>query len=328
MEELMRKAKTLLSLIFLSLGTALSLPAAAGYPEKPVRLIVPFPAGGPTDAMARVVAQKLSINVGQQFIVDNIGGAGGAIAAQSAARAAPDGYTLFFGTTGTLAINPALYSKLAYNPQKDFLPISLVANSANMLLVHPSVPAASVKELVANARANPGKLTFGSAGNGSSNHLSGELLKTMAGIDMVHVPYKGTAPAMNDLLGGRLSMMFDTVITGMQHVKNGKLRALGVTSPTRSSVAPDLPTISEAGVPGFEVTIWFGILAPAETPKDIVATLQREIAKAVQSPDIKEKFASMGAEAVGSNGEQFALTIRNDLVKWAKVVKDSGARID
>lgn len=317
--------------IWCAVGLALAAVAPsgfAGYPEKPIRLIVPFPAGGPTDAMARLVSQKAAEAMGQQLIVDNIGGAGGVIAAEAAARAAPDGYTLFFGTTGTIAINPALYTKVRYSPEKDFAPITLVAKSANILLVPPALPVRSVRELIQYAKANPGRLSFGSAGNGSSNHLSGELLKTMAGIDMMHIPYKGTAAAMSDLLGGRISLMFDTIITGMQQVKAGKLRALGVTSPQRSDAAPDVPTIGEAGVPGFDVTIWFGVLVPAAVPRELVARLYGDIAKAVQTPDTKAKFAALGAEVAGSSPEQFAQQIRADIAKWAKVVKDSGARID
>lgn len=322
-----------LKVVLLSLSATLSVippsgAAAEAYPTKPVRLVVPFPAGGPTDGMARIIGQKLTEKWGQQVVVDNRGGAGGAIAAENAAKSAPDGYTLFFGTTGTQTINPSLYSKLSYDPVKDFAPISVVATTANMLVVHPSLPVKSVKELIEYAKANPGKLSFGSAGNGSSNHLSGELFKTMAGVDMVHVPYKGGAAALTDLLGGLLSLMFDVISTAMPHVRTGKIRALGVTSPKRSAIAPDLPTIAESGLPGFEVVIWYGVLAPAGTPNAIVSKINSDLVTILQAPDAKERLASLGAEPAGTTPTEFAELMKTDTAKWSKVVKASGARVD
>jgi len=323
----MKPARYASALAAAALLASAAIPARAAFPEKPIRLIVPFPAGGPTDAMARLMSQKAAPVLGQQIVVDNIGGAGGVIAAETAARAPADGYTLFFATTGTIAINPTLYANARYAPEKDFMPVTLVATSANVLLVHPSVPAHNVRELIRFAKANPGKLMFGSAGNGSSNHLSGELLKSMTGIDIVHVPYKGTAAATTDLLSGRLPMMFDTIITGMPHVAAGKLRALGVTGTARSEAAPGVPTIAESGIPGFDVTIWFGVVAPAGV-KEPVSRLNQDIVKAVSTPDTRARFAALGADVSASTPEQFGQRMRADIAKWSKVVKESGARID
>ena len=303
-------------------------PALAEYPEKPVHLVVPFPAGGATDLMARSLGQKLGERLGKPIVVDNRGGAGGTIAAEAVASAPPDGYTLFFATMGTLAINPSLYSKLRYDPVKDFAPISLTHSTANMLVVHPSVGATNVKELIALAKAKPGTLTFASAGNGSSSHLSGEMFKSIAGIDITHVPYKGTGPAMADLLTGRVSMMIDTISAHIENVNAGKVRALGVTSAKRSPAAPNVPTLAESGLTGFDVSIWLGVLAPAATPKDIVARLNAEIAKVMADPGMKKQLASQGIEPMSSTPEAFAATIKTDMAKWGKVVKASGATID
>ena len=309
------------------LGTS-GLAVAQSYPERPVKLVVPFPPGGPTDGMARIIGQKLAEKWGHPVIIENRGGAGGGIAAESVAKSAPDGYTLFFGTTGTQTINPSLYAKLAYDPVKDFVPISLVATTANVLVVNPSLPVKTVKDLIEYARANPGKLTFGSAGNGSSNHLAGELLKSMAGIEMVHVPYKGSAPALNDLLGGQLSMMFDVLSTALPQVASGKTRAIGVTSPKRSSIAPEVPTIAESGLNGYEVVIWFGVLAPTGTPATVVNRVSADLAAILKTPEMQERLAKIGAEPAGTTPEQFAAIMRADTAKWSKVVKASGARVD
>lgn len=325
MRQFSRMLGTAMVAVGLTYGT---VSAAGGYPERPIRMVVPFPAGGPTDGMARLVGQKLTESLGQQVVIDNRGGAGGAIAAELVAKSNPDGYTLLFGTTGTQAINPSLYKRLGYQPEVDFVPVTMVATTANVLLVNPELKVGSVKELIALARAKPGQLTYGSAGNGSSNHLSGELFKALAGIDVVHIPYKGSAAATTDLLGGRLSFMFDTLGSGMPNVQAGKLKALAVTAPQRSSAAPDLPTLSEAGVPGYDLTIWMGILAPAGTSKEIVARLQGETAKALHGSDLVERLHGMGADPVGNTPEAFAAQIKADTVKWGRIVKESGAQID
>ena len=301
---------------------------AQSYPDKAVKLIIPFPPGGPTDGMARLVGQKLAETWKQAVIIDNRGGAGGSIAAEAAAKSPSDGYTLFFATTGTQAINPSLYEKLAYDPIKDFSPISLVATTANILVVNPSLPVRSVRELIAYAKANPGTLTFGSAGNGSSNHLSGELFKSMAGVSMTHAPYKGSAAALNDLLGGQISMMWDVLSTAMPHANAGKTRPLGVTSLQRSTIAPDVPTIAESGLLGYEVTLWFGILAPSLTPKAIVDKINADLKVILSTPDMKERLAKLGAEPAYTTPEQFAALEKSDIAKWGKVVKASGAKVD
>ena len=314
-----------------SLGlSALGLPArAAGYPDKPIRLVVPFPAGGATDLMARTMGQKLAERLGQAVIIDNRAGAGGGIGAEAVATAAPDGYTLLFATMGSLTINPSLYKNLRYDPAKSFEPITLTHNTSNLLVVHPDVPAKSVSDLIELARKNPGGLTFASAGNGTTSHLSGELLKSLAGVDMVHVPYKGSAPAMTDFLGGRISMMFDTTSNFVEHVKSGRLRALGVTGPRRSAAMPGVPSISETpGLANYDMTLWLGVLAPAGTPKDIIARLQRDIAAVMSTPEMSKQMAEAGIEARTSTPHEFSALIRSDMAKWAGVVKRSGMQLE
>ena len=310
---------------------ALSLAAASAhaqvYPDKPVRMIVPFAAGGILDIVARAVGERLNGPLGQPVVVDNRSGAGGAIGAEITARAAPDGYTLLTGHIGTHAINPSLYPKLAYDPVRDFAPITLVAMFPLGLFVHPSVPAQSVSELVALARAKPGQLNFASAGSGGPTHMAGEMLKAMARIDIVHVPYKGNAAALNDLLGGRVQMFFSNLLTAMPHVRSGRLRALAVSTAKRSPQVPELPTMAEAGVPGYEMTNWIGMLAPAATPRAIVLRLNRDIAAILGAPDMKERFRAQGLDLVSSTPEEFAAFIRSELAKWRKVVKESGARV-
>ena len=314
------------------LAAAVAAPASSAetsaYPRQPVTLVVPFPAGGPTDAMARVLAQKLGDRLGQQVIVDNRGGAGGGIAAEAVAKARPDGYTLFFGTTGTLAINPSLYSKLRYDPVKDFAPVSLMATTMNVLVVHPQVPARNLSELIQLAKTKPGEVSYGSAGNGSSNHLSGELFRVSAGIPLNHVPYKGSAPALVDLLGGRITMMFDTVAQQAPNVTTGKVRALVVTGPKRSPLLPDVPTAQEAGLKDFDVTIWFGVLAPAGTPAAIVERLNREVVATMSTDEMKKRMQADGAEARPTTPAEFAALISQDIAKWRPVVKASGATLD
>ncbi|WP_234814936.1 Bug family tripartite tricarboxylate transporter substrate binding protein [Noviherbaspirillum denitrificans] len=300
----------------------------AAYPEKPVILIVPFPAGGPTDVLARLVGQQISQAFNQPVIVENRGGAGGTIATSAAAQSAPDGYTLFLATTGTMAINPSLYRSFRVDPMKAFEPIGSIASTNNVLVVPANSPVSNLKDLIGLARSKPGVLTFGSAGNGSSSHISGELLKTMAGINVVHVPYKGAAPAFTDLLGGQLSMMFDTVSSQVQYLGAGKVKALGVTGRKRSEALPNVPTIEEAGVPGFEVQIWFGLAAPRGTPDDVVKKLNQQLQKIISAPETKAKFASIGVDPLPGNPADFAAMIQKDTAKWSKVVKESGATID
>ncbi len=301
---------------------------AASYPAKPIRLVVPFPAGGTTDILARAVAQKLSEAWGQQVIVDNRPGAGGNIGSDLVAKSAPDGYTLLMGTVGTHAINPSLYAKMPYDHVKDFAPVILVAGVPNVLVVNPSLPVHSVQELIAYAKANPGKLNFASSGNGTSIHLSGELFKTMTGVQMTHIPYKGSAPALTDLVGGQVELMFDNLPSSLPFIKAGRLRALAVTSGTRAAALPDLPTLAESGLAGFEASSWFGVLAPAGTPRDIVAKLNGAIATWLASPEAREKLSSQGAIAAGGTPDAFARHIAAETVKWAKVVKASGAHVD
>jgi len=301
---------------------------AENYPSKPIKMIVPFSVGGTTDILARIIGQELTKAWGQQVIIDNRPGAGGNIGADLVAKSAPDGYTLVMGTVGTHAINASLYKKMPYDTVKDFAPITLVAAVPNVLVVHPAVPAKSVKELIEYAKANPGKLSFASSGNGTSVHLSGELFKAMAGVSMTHIPYKGSAPAIIDLMGGQVQLMFDNMPTALPHVKAGRLRALAVTSAKRSPAMPDLPTIAEAGVAGYEAESWFGVLAPAGTPSAIVTKLNGEIVRILGLPEIKERLLSQGAEPVGNSPEQFAAHITAEMAKWGNVVKASGAQVD
>ncbi|MBI3374868.1 MAG: tripartite tricarboxylate transporter substrate binding protein [Betaproteobacteria bacterium] len=315
---------------FAALLLALVAPAVAwsAYPEQPIRLIVPYPAGGAADFMARSLAQKLAERLGKPVVLDNRGGAGGTIAAEAVASAPPDGYTLLFATMGTLAINPQLYAKLRYDPVKDFAPISLTHATPRVLVVHPSVKATTVKELIALAKASPGTLTFGSAGNGSSSHLSGELFKSMAGIDITHVPYRGSGPAATDLLGGRISMIFDSIAVYKDYITIGKVRALGVTSPKRSESLPGIPSIAEAGLTGFDISNWLGVVAPARTPPEIVTRLNAEIRVVMADAELKKQLLAVGIEPLYSTPKAFAGVIRTELAKWAAVVKASGARID
>jgi tripartite-type tricarboxylate transporter receptor subunit TctC len=319
--------------LFLLGVSAFALAAIAGaqapaYPTKPIRLVVPFPAGGATDILAREVAKHLTDAWGQSVVVDNRPGAGGNIGSELVAKAAPDGYTLEMGTVGTHAINASLYSKMPYDHVKDFVPVILVAGVPNVLEVNPALPVNSVQELIAYAKANPGKLNFASSGSGTSIHLSGELFKVMAGVQMTHVPYKGSAPALQDLIGGQVQLMFDNLPPSLPQIKAGKLRALAVTSAGRAPALPDTPTVAEAGLPGFEASSWFGVLAPAGTPPEIVNKLNAEIAKWLASPGAKEKLANVGANIAGGTPEDFARHIQAETAKWAKVVKESGAKVD
>ncbi|HEX4885217.1 MAG TPA: tripartite tricarboxylate transporter substrate binding protein [Casimicrobiaceae bacterium] len=309
---------------------AIAAPAAAQatWPSKPIRVVVPFPPGGTTDILARAAAQKMTEAWGQQVVVDNRPGAGGNIGAELVAKAPADGYTMLMGTVGTHAINASLYAKMPYDHVKDFVPVVLVAGVPNVLVVHPSVPAASVQELIAYGKANPGKLNFASSGSGTSIHLAGELFKVSTGVQMQHVPYKGSAPALADLLGGQVQLMFDNLPSALPHIRAGKLRALAVTSATRAPALPDVPTVAEAGVPGFEASSWFGLLAPAGTPPDVVAKVNGELARWIATADAKEKLLAQGANAAGGTPEDFAKHIAAETAKWANVVKASGAKVD
>lgn len=312
------------ALLAVSAGAAI----AQTYPVKPVRMIVPFPAGGATDIVGRLIAQKLSETWSQQVIVDNRGGAGGTIGSDVAAKSAPDGYTILVATSSTHAIAPSLYSKLPYDPVRDFAPVTLIASATILLAVHPSVPASNVRELIALAKRQPQALSFASSGNGGISHLIGEQFKSMAGVQMLHVPYKGDTPALVDLVSGQVSLMFGTAVSFLPYVKAGRLKALAVTNPKRSPVVPDIPTVAESGLPGFEALQWFGIFAPAGTPKDIVARLNADIVKILRQPDVRERLTSLGADVVGNTPEQFAAFLKADAAKWARIVKESGAKID
>lgn len=294
---------------------------AAGYPNKTLRLVVPFPPGGGNDILARTLGQRLTEVVAQQVVVDNRGGAGGALGATIAAQANPDGYTLFLGSVGNLAQNPALKANLPYDPVRDFAPAALVATSSFMLAVNPSVPAKSVQELIALAKASPGKLTYASAGAGSSLHMAGELFKYATGTDMLHVPYKGTGPAMTDLVSGRVQLIFSTMPPVLPQVKLGKLRALGVTTLKRAAAAPDVPTIAESGVKGFNVSNWQGVLAPAKTPAVLVKKLNQDILAALKLPGMTEALAVQGLEPAGGTPEEFSALIKSEIAKYTQVVK-------
>jgi tripartite-type tricarboxylate transporter receptor subunit TctC len=298
------------------------------YPSKPIRMIVPYPSGGSTDIVSRVLAQKLGENLKQSVIVDNRPGASGNIAAEVAAKAAPDGYTLLVGVPSTQTINMSLYSKLSYDPVRDFAPITLIATTPLMLVVNLSLPVKSVRELIALAKSDPGALTFASAGSGGTTHLAGELFKSMTGIKMTHVPYKGSPPALTDLLGQRVSLTFDAIPLYLPYVKAGKLKALAVTSAKRSRLVADLPTIAEAGIPGYEMTMWASVVVPAGTPLSIVGTLNTEIGKVLRSRDVHDYLSNVGWDPVANSPEEFSVFMSNERVKWAKVIKESGAHVD
>ncbi len=296
--------------------------------SKPIRLIVPYAAGGPIDVTARILAERAKDTLGP-IVIDNRAGAGGNIGADLVAKSPADGYTLLMGAVATHAINPTLYAKIPYDPVKDFTPVALVVQVPNILVVNPSVPAKSVKELIELARAKPGTLNFGSGSTGSTGHLAGELFNTMADVKMVHIPYKGAAPAMADLLAGQVQLMFDNLANALPNVKAGRLRALAVTTLTRSPAVPDLPTIAESGLPGFDLTTWFGVMVPAGTAPEIVAKLNAEIVRALNTKDMHERLEKMGAEAPTNNTpERFAAFIRTEATKYAKVVKESGAKVE
>jgi len=318
-----------LCLAVMAWAVVTSVPAAAqSFPARPAKLVVPFPPGGPLDATGRAIAQKLTELWGQSVIVENKPGAGGNIGADFVAKSAPDGYTVVMGALSTHAVNPSLYSKMPYDAQKDFAPITLVAITPNVLVVNPSLPVHSVRELIAYAKANPGKLSFGSGSTGSAGHLAGELFKVDAGVDMVHIPYKGAAPATQALLAGDTQLMFDNLANAMAQVKGGKLRALAVTTAQRSKLAPDLPTMAEAGLAGFDISTWFGLLAPAGTPPEVIARWNADVTRILNAPEMRERLAAQGAEAAPDSPAEFTRFIGGELSKYARIVKASGAKVD
>ena len=302
---------------------------APGYPAKPVNMVVPYPAGGYYDLLARVIGAKLGEIWGQPLVVTNRVGANGMVGTEFVAKSAPDGYTLIMGGIGPFAISPGLYAKMTYDPVRDFAAVIHVASAPNVLVVNPSLEASSVSELIALARAKPGALTYSSAGGGSSQHLSGEMFDSMAGVRMTHVPYKGSAPAVTAILGGQVSFLFGTMADVVAHVRAGKLRALAVTSTRRIPALPEVPTMIEAGVPDYEATAWFGVFAPAATPPEIVTKLNQEIGRILRMPDVLERISQQGsAEIIGGTPEQYGEFVRAEIVKWVKVVKASGAKAD
>ena len=302
--------------------------AADAYPAKALRLIVPFPPGGPADALARLVGDKLSVSLGKAVVVDNRPGAGGNIGMELGAKAAPDGYTLVLAPAGNLTVNPFLYRSVPYDVARDFAPVTVIAAVPNVLVVHPSVPAKTVIELIGYAKAHPGSLNYSSPGNGSGAHLAGELFRTTAGIDIVHIPFNGIAPAVTAVVGGQVQMMFAGAPSALPQVKAGRLVALGVASPKRIATAPELPTLSESGLPGFDVTSWYSIVVPAGTPNDIIARLRSEIAGALGQPEVREKLAGLGAAPIGNTPAEFATMIRVETAKWGKIVKDANIQAE
>ena len=327
MGEAMRAFTGLTRLFALCLGALALLGGnaeAQDYPNKPIKFIVCFAAGGPNDITARLFSQYLSEHFNQQFVVENRPGAGGNIGMEQGARAAPDGYTLTLAPVGNLTIAPSLYAKLPYDPAKDYAQITVLAAVPNVLIVHPSVQARTLAELIALAKAKPGTLNYASPGNGSGPHLAGELLKSMAGIDILHVPFNGVAPAMNAVLGGQVQLFFAQSSAALQHVRAGNVVALGVASPRRIAAAPDLPTIAEQGLPGFDVTSWYALVAPAGTPAPIIDRLHRELVKALAEPEVKERIAGLGAEPVGNTPAEYTAFMKEEIAKWTKVIKAAG----
>ncbi|MEW6256225.1 MAG: tripartite tricarboxylate transporter substrate binding protein [Pseudomonadota bacterium] len=311
-----------------ALGLGAVTPAAAAFPDRPIRIIVPYPPGGSNDVIARILAENLQQQWKQPVIVDNRSGAGGNVGAGEVARAEPDGYTLLLSAPGPLAINSSLYKNLTYNPLKDFAPIALVANVPIVLAVNPQLKVETVKDLVALAKAEPGKLNYGSSGNGTTNHLAGELFEELAKIKMVHVPYRGAAPAMNDLVAGHIPVMFDNMPAVRPQVDAGKIRALAVCGTQRSPLFPELPTMIEAGVPGFDASAWFGLVAPAKTPQPVLDTLIAGVKAALAQPEMVKKFADLGAEPGATFGPQFGAFLETESAKWGKVVADAGVKLD
>ena len=315
----------------IAIALAVLMAGAAGadvYPSKPIRFVVAFPPGGGTDLVARTIAPRLAERLAQQVVVDNRPGAGGNLGTEIVAKSAPDGYTMLMGSVGPLAINASLFARMPFDPLKDLAPVTLAASTPNVLVVHPSLPVTTVRELIALARARPGAINFASSGQGTPAQLAGELFNSMAGVKMVHVPYKGAAPALADLLGGQVQVMFSTMPPALPHVTAGRLRALAVASLRRSPAAPELPTLDETALPGFEATTWHGVMVPAGTPDAVVARLHHDIVAVLRLPDVAERLSTQGAEAIGSSPEEFASYIRSETTKWAKVVRASGAKVE
>ena len=317
--------KMLLALLALTFAATAQ---AQAWPSKPIRYIAVFAPGGTTDILARLIAPKLAEALGQPVVVENRAGAGGSVGSELLAKAAPDGYTIGGCTISSHATNVTLYSKLAYDPVKDFSPITMLATQPNLLVVHPSLGVSNVAELIALLKANPNKYSFGSAGNGTSQHLSGEMFKTMTGTSMQHIPYKGSGPMVPDLLAGTIAMSFENITTAYPPAKQGRLKALAVTTAKRSFVAPDVPTMQEAGLAGYDITSWQALFAPAGVPKDIVARLYAETVKALKSPDVAKRLVDLGLDAGGMPPEELAATVRNDIPRLGKIVRDSGAKVD
>ena len=317
-------------LVAMSAALVLAVPdmASAAYPEKTIRIIVPYPPGGNIDITARTVAPGLSEVLGQQVVIDNRGGAGGTIGSELAARSAPDGYTLLLGSTGTLASSPALYPKLGFDPIKDFAPTSLVSIVPLVMVIHPAIPAKNVKDFVALAKARPGRITMASAGSGTSNHLTGELFQSVAGIKLIHVPYKGSGPALIDLMGGQVDVLFDQLSSAIGYIKGGKLRALAVTTLKRATALPEVPTVDESGLKGFDASTSTGILLPVATPRDIVTKVHASLIKVLRLPATRESFARIGADTLESSPEEFTRFLREEIAKWSKVVHDAGVRLN
>ena len=326
----MRKSISFLSILLVAIASTLvsTLTSAQAYPSKPIRLIIPFPPGGATDIIGRTLAQKLSTQLGQTVIVDNKPGAGGTLGSNEAAKAAPDGYTLLLATTSTHSIAPSLYKNIPYSVEKDFAPISEVATATNVLIVTPNLPVSNVAELVLLAKSKPDALNFASSGNGTIVHLQSELFKLVAGVQLTHVPYKGTALAIPDLISGQTQMLFDSLVSALPHIKGGKVKALAVTSAKRTPLLPNVPTVIESGLPGYEVNTYFGLFAPSGTPREILQRLQREAAAAVQSPEVKERFAGQGAEPVGGTPEALSALIRAETAKWKRVIEAGQIKVD
>lgn len=318
-------SRIMLSLIFAVAATGA---AAQSYPAKTVRMIVPFPPGAGVDIVSRAVSGRLAEALGQQLIIDNRAGAGGILGAELAAKAPPDGYTIFMATAGILTVIPHLQAKLPYSVERDFAPVSLVASVPSVLVVHPSMPVKSVKELIALAKAKPGQINYASTGNGTLPHLAAEFFKQQAKVNMVHIAYKGSAPATTDLLGGNVQVFFGNMLSVIEQVRSGRLRALAVTSQQRQAVANDIPTMIESGFPGFEAGTWFGLMAPAATPREVLARLHGDVAKAVRQPDVQKQLAGQGATTIGNTPEQFAAYIKSESAKWAKVLAASGVKAD
>jgi tripartite-type tricarboxylate transporter receptor subunit TctC len=320
--------KTALRTAIACVFAALSFAASAQYPAKPVRLVVPFPAGGPTDIVGRTVAQKLSESLGQPVIVDNRAGAGGVIGTEQVAKAPPDGYTVLLGTIGGLAVAMSLYPNRGYDTLRDFTPVAQAVTVTNIMVVHPSLPVNNVRELVALARAKPGTLNYASSGSGTVTHLAGELLKSMARVNIVHIPFKGGAPALTALMSGEVEMSFENSLIVVPHIKAGKLHALAVTGAQRSRLMPELPTIAEGGLPGYNASGWYGFVVPAAVPKDIVARLAADITRVLRMPDVIERLSGQGAEPVGGTPEQFGAYIRTEIDKWTRLVKTANMKAD